>query len=153
MPASCPEGAGQVSLTSYGSVLYQRSQGGVCVCRANRGCLSVCLSVQGTSCPSWTMWPITGWAPSPGPPCRRTVRSSCRSPSSQHTPPSSWPQTLVSVGTASWAALAHPGCSHPAGLLLLHPSTAGACGWQLWLTGFPLPPRTRLLFISQPIAS
>ena len=47
------------------------------------------------SCPSWTTWPTTGWAPSPEPPCRPTVTPSCRFLSSPRTPPSSWPPTSV----------------------------------------------------------
>ena len=60
------------------------------------------------SCPSWTTWPTTGWAPSPEPRCRPTVTPSCRFPSSPHTPPSSWP--LTSVGPCSgWGRASSPG--------------------------------------------
>uniref|UniRef100_A0A3B3UVG2 Conserved oligomeric Golgi complex subunit 7 n=1 Tax=Poecilia latipinna TaxID=48699 RepID=A0A3B3UVG2_9TELE len=44
---------------------------------------------------SWTTQLTTGWAPSPGQPCRPTATPSCSSPVSPLTPPNSWPQISV----------------------------------------------------------
>lgn len=56
---------------------------------------SLSVSRQATTSQSWTTPPTTGWAPSPGRPCRPTVTPSCSSPSSALAPPNSWRRTSV----------------------------------------------------------
>lgn len=147
MLGSCPSlqsqvGRGSCRRAHVGSALIPLPEG------RSPPQLRLCSSFsQAMRSPSWTTWRTIGWALLPGPPCRRTARSSCRSLSSPRTPPSSWPRILVRkedvwgekprLGPAcGWGPGGHLAQNPiPASLPLGHPASSGESPVERQLTG------------------